>query len=79
MASYLTAGFRGVSLRRPARGAKLSVADRVGKVDDAGYPAVSAIEEVERKHRWLTGTAIAAATGMCGDSSSSSRLLRHAK
>jgi hypothetical protein len=58
MASHLTAGNRGVSLRRPAQSAKLSVA-LLGE----------AAKELERSHRWQMGTAEAAATETCGDSS----------
>ena len=79
MASHLTAGNQWASLRRPARSAKLSVADRVGHTAGAEYRALWAVEE-EGRHRWQTGTALAVVTAamsrlreeltaMCGDSS----------
>lgn len=48
MAAGLTAVARGVSLRRLARGAKLSVADRV-EAPSSTESALWATEEVERK------------------------------
>jgi hypothetical protein len=90
MASHLTGCSRGVSLRRLARGAKLSVASRAGRTVEAYIRRWMATGELERRQRWLTGTAVFVATAMsrvreeqmaepCGDSSLSSRLLRHAK
>ena len=38
-------------------------------VDERMIPALDGNIEVERKHSWLTGTAAAAATVACGDSS----------
>jgi hypothetical protein len=79
MASHMTGCNRGVSLRRLARGAKLSVASRPGRTVEAYIRRSVATGELERRQRWLTGTAAAAATEACGGSSLSSRLLRHAK
>jgi hypothetical protein len=79
MAAYLTARDGGVSLRRLAQSAKLSVASGAGSTAEADIRHQVATEEVERRQRWLTGTAAAAATEVCGDSSLSSRPLRHAK
>ena len=69
MATHLTGRDRGVSLRRLPRSAKLSVARGAGSSAEAyvGHPV--ATEEVERRHRWQTGTAAAAAMGVCGGSS----------
>ena len=55
-------------MRRLARGAKLSVASGAGFVRDVIYLGLLATEEVERRQRWQTGTAAAAATGACDDS-----------
>ena len=77
-------------MRRLARGAKLSVASGAGSTAEAYIRHSVATGEVERRQRWLTGTAALAATAMsrlreeqmaeaCGGSSLSSRLLRHAK
>jgi hypothetical protein len=90
VAPHLTGRDGGVSLRRLARGAKLSVASGAGSTAEAYIRHSVATGEVERRQRWLTGTAALAATAMsrlreeqmaeaCGGSSLSSRLLRHAK
>ena len=69
MATHLTGCDRGVSLRRLAWSAKLSVAKGVGAGGEASIRHPVATEEVERRQRWQTGTAPAAATGVCGGSS----------
>jgi hypothetical protein len=70
MAAHLTGRDWGVSLRRVARGAKLSVARGTGLNAEALYiPDLRATEEVERTQRWLTRTAVAAAMEACGGSS----------
>jgi hypothetical protein len=56
-------------LRRLARGAKLSVASGAPRPSKYDARRCGATIEVERRHRWLTGTAAAGATGACGDSS----------
>ena len=66
-------------MRRLARGAKLSVASGAGSTVEAYTRQSVATGEVERRQRWLTGTAEAAATEVCGGSSLSSRLLKHVK
>jgi hypothetical protein len=66
-------------LRRLAWGAKLSVASEAGPTVEAYIRHSVATEEVERRQRWLTGTAAAAAMEVCGGSSLWSRLPRHAK
>ena len=62
MATHLRVADRGVSLRRLTWSAKLSVAS--GSRFDRGviYLGPVATEEVERRQRWLRGTAVAAAT-----------------
>jgi len=79
MAPHLTARDWGVSLRRLARSAKLSVAGGAGSTAEGYLRHSVATGELERRQRWLTGTAEAGATEVCGGSSLSSRLLRHAK
>jgi hypothetical protein len=69
MATYLTGLDRGVSLRRLAWGAKLSVASGAGSTAKAYVRRLTATEEVERKQRWQTRTAVAAAMEVCGGSS----------
>jgi hypothetical protein len=69
VAPYLRGRNRGVSLRRLARGAKLSVASEAGFDRGVIYLGLLATEEVERRQRWQTGTAVAAATGVCDGSS----------
>ena len=66
MATHLTGLDGGVSLRRLARGAKLSVARGAGSSAAAYVRHPVATGEVERRQRWLTGTALAAATGASG-------------
>ena len=66
-------------MRRLARGAKLSVASGAGSTAEAYIRHSVATGEVERRQTWLTGTVDAAATEVCGGSSLSSRLLKHAK
>ncbi len=69
MAPHLTGRPGGVSLRRQARGAKLSVASGTGMNQGVIYLGPVATGEVERRQRWLRGTAAAAATEACGGSS----------
>ena len=69
MATHLTGRDGGVSLRRLAWGAKLSVASGVGSTVGVHLRHPVATEEVERRQRWQTGTAAAAAMGVCGGSS----------
>jgi hypothetical protein len=69
MATHLTGRDRGVSLRRLPRSAKLSVARGAGSSAEAYVRHPVATEEVERRQRWQTGTAAAAAMGVCGGSS----------
>ena len=69
MAPHLGAADRGVSLRRLARGAKLSVASGARFVRGVIYLGLLATEEVERRQRWQTGTAAAAAMEVCDGSS----------
>lgn len=68
MAPYLTGRAGGVSLRRLARGAKLSVARGSGIVRGVIYLGPLATGEVERRQRWQTGTAAAAAMEACDGS-----------
>jgi hypothetical protein len=53
-------------LRRLARGAKLAVASEAGSTTEVCIRHLVATRELERRQRWLTGTALAAATGACG-------------
>ena len=56
-------------MRRLARGAKLSVASGVGSTGKVYIRQSVATRELERRQRWLTVTAVAAATEVCGGSS----------
>jgi hypothetical protein len=69
MAPALRSRNQGVGLRRLAWGAKLSVASEAGFDRGVIYIGLLATEEVERRQRWQTPTAVAAATGVCDGSS----------
>ena len=56
-------------MRRLARGAKLAVASGDGSTGEVYIRYPVAKRELERRQRWLTGTAAAAEMGACGDSS----------
>ncbi len=68
MAPHLMGCNGGVSLRRLARGAKLSVASGAGSTVEAYTRQSVATGEVECRQRWLTGTAAAAVTEGSGGS-----------
>ena len=69
MAAHLTGGDWGVRLRRLAQSAKLSVASGAGSTAEADIRHQMATGEVERRQRWLTGTAAVAAMAVSGGSS----------
>ena len=66
MAPHLTGLDGGVSLRRLARGAKLAVASEARSTTEVCFRLLVATRELERRQRWLTGTALAVATGASG-------------
>ena len=56
-------------MRRLARGAKLAVASEARSTTEVCIRHLVATRELERRQRWLTVTAVAAATEVCGGSS----------